>query len=141
MKSTLLWLPLALGSAVFAALVAVFGKLGVNGVNTTVATAVRAAVMFLTLVIIALATGKTSLAQFDGKAWLYIVLAGVAGALSWLCYFWALKVGRASHVAVIDRLSVVFIIVLAALFLGEDLTWKTGFGAALIALGAALSII
>lgn len=133
------WLIYALLSAAFAALVAIFGKIGLAGVDTTLATTIRAAVMFLFLLIIAFSLGKFGgSTAFTGKTWLFIVLSGVAGALSWLCYFLALKHGTAAKVAPIDRLSVVFVIVLAALFLGEKIGFKTGVGAALITAGAVL---
>jgi transporter family protein len=134
-----LWLPLALLSAVFAALVAVFAKVGLEKVDTTVATAARAAVMFVVLLAVVAATGKLGgLQAVQGKALLFVVLAGLAGAASWLFYFWALRVGDASKVAPIDRLSLVFVVLLAALFLGEKVGMKTGLGAALMTAGAVL---
>ncbi len=137
--NSLLWLPLALGSAFFAALVAIFGKLGIDKVDTNVATMVRTAIMFAVMLVVVLATGKLGgVADVKGKAMLYIVLAGVAGALSWICYFWALKVGKASQVAPIDRFSAVIAIVLAAAFLAEKISWKTGLGAVIMTVGAVL---
>lgn len=134
-----LWLPLALLSAVFAALVAVFGKMGIEKVDSTVATMVRSAIMFLTMLALTLATGKIGgIHAIRDKALLFIVLAGIAGALSWIFYFWALKVGKASQVATLDRLSVIFVIILAALFLGEKIGWKTGLGALIMTAGAVL---
>jgi len=134
-----IWLLFAILSAAFAALVAIFGKLGLGKVDTTVATMARAAIMFLFLLITVLLSGKMSgLNLIHGRALVYILLAGVAGALSWIFYFWALKLGRASAVASVDRTSVVMVIVLAALFLGEKIGWKTGLGAVLIAAGAVL---
>lgn len=134
-----LWLPLALLSAVFGALVAIFGKLGINGIDSTVATTVRSAIMFLMLVVITLASGKIGqISGIGGKATLYIILAGAAGAASWIFYFWAIKVGRASQVAPIDRFSAVIVVVLAALVLGEKISWKTGLGAAVMTVGAIL---
>ena len=136
---SLLWIPLALLSAAFAALVAIFGKMGIEKVDSTVATTIRAAIMFLTMLALTLATGKISgISGIRDKALLFIVLAGVAGALSWIFYFWALKVGKASQVAPLDRLSVLFVIVLAALFLGEKIGWKTGVGALIMTVGAVL---
>ncbi len=133
------WLPLAALSAVFAALVAVFGKVGLEGVNTTVATTVRASVMFLLLLIVTLVSGKIgSITQINNRALLYIVLAGAAGALSWLFYFWALKLGKVSHIAAVDRLSVVFAAALALLFLGERIGIKDGVGLILITIGGIL---
>lgn len=137
-----LWILLALGSASFAALVAVFGKLGVQNVDSTLATAVRAIVMAVFLILVVLFLGKTELlSSINGTALFYIVLSGIAGALSWLCYFFALQLGPAHGVAAIDRLSVVFVLILAALFLSENITWKTGIGAALLTAGAILMVL
>jgi transporter family protein len=133
------WLPLALLSAAFAALVAIFGKLGLKGMDSTLATTLRAAIMFVFLLMVSGATGKFSgLGQIGGRDWLLLALAGVAGALSWLFYFWALKVGKVSQVAPVDRLSLIFAVALAAIFLGENLGWKTGLGAVLMSIGAIL---
>lgn len=130
---------LGLASGLFAALVTVFGKIGLDKVDPTLSSAVRAVFMFATLGLVAVFTGKLSeLNTLQGRPLLYIVLAGIAGGLSWLCYFWALRLGKASHVTSLDRLSIVFVILLAAVFLGEKLTWKSGAGAALMALGAVL---
>ncbi len=135
-----MYLLFALLSAVFAALVAVFGKIGLGKVDTTLATAVRAVVMALLLVAAAVALKKWDLSQITSKAYLYIFLAGLSGALSWFFYFFALKLGPATSVAAIDRLSVVFVILFAALFLGESLTLKSALGGLLIVLGAFLLI-
>ncbi len=97
--------------------------------------------MALFLVGASLITRKISvgaISQFSIKDWVFIVLSGVAGALSWLFYFYALKFGTAGRVVAIDRLSIIFVIIFAALFLGESLTWKTGLGAAIMAVGAIL---
>ncbi len=135
----MLWLPLAILSAVFAALVAIFGKIGIDKVDSTVATTVRAAVMLLLLLIVTTATGKLDeIGAIKSRALLFIVLAGAAGATSWFFYFWALKVGRASQVAPIDRFSAVITVVLAVLLLGEKISWKTGLGAAIMTVGAIL---
>lgn len=131
------WISFALLSAVSAAFVAIFGKMGLAGVDTTVATTVRAAVMATFLVIVTASLGKVGLVtSLPNKAITFIVLSGIAGALSWLFYFFALKHGPAAAVAALDRLSVVFVLVLAALFLGEGITWKTGVGAVLVTAGA-----
>lgn len=132
-----LWIPLGLASAVFAALVAVLGKVGLDKTDPTLATTARAAVMFAVLLAVAAATGKLSgLSTLQGRPLLFIFLAGLAGALSWLCYFWALRIGGAGQVAALDRLSIVFVVALAAVFLGEKLTWTTALGALLMAAGA-----
>lgn len=133
------WAVLALLSAASAALVAIFGKIGIKGVDSTLATTVRAVVMAVFLVVVSLILGKTeNLSSLNGKILFFIVLSGVAGALSWLFYFLALKRGPASGVAALDRLSVVFVLVLAVLFLAEKLTWKSALGASLVTLGAIL---
>lgn len=136
-----MWILYAFLSALTAALVAIFGKLGVKDVDPTLATTIRSVIMAIFLVVVALSLHKFegfTMSSLGGKAWMYIILAGIAGALSWLFYFVALKSGAASSVVAIDRLSVVFVILLAALFLGEALTWQSMLGGMLIVLGAIL---
>lgn len=136
---TMSWVIFALLSAGFAALVAIFAKMGISTVDTTLATTVRSVIMAVFLIIVALVLGKASLlSSIDNKALFYIMLSGVAGALSWLFYFFALKNGPAPAVAALDRTSVVFVLVLAALLLGDKITIKSGVGAGLVALGAVL---
>jgi transporter family protein len=131
------WLVWSLLSAVFAALTAILAKLGVAGVDSNLATAVRTSVVVVfTWGLAYVNAPANSLQAFTGKTWLYLVISGLATGLSWLCYFHALQVGEASRVAPIDKLSVVLVIVLATVFLGERLTWGKGLGAALIAAGA-----
>ncbi len=132
------WLIWALLSAVFAAATAILAKVGVAGVDSNLATAVRTIVVLIFAWVVAgiSAGGFEGLRAFSGKTWLFLALSGLATGLSWLCYFRALQLGEASKVAPIDKLSVVFVIVLAALFLREPLTWKTTAGALLIASGA-----
>ncbi|MFH0873678.1 MAG: EamA family transporter [Candidatus Komeilibacteria bacterium] len=137
-----IWIIYALLSAVFAAAVAIFGKIGVSNIDSTIATTVRSVIMAAFLLIVSFALGKFNLlSHFTNKALLYIVLAGIAGALSWLFYFYALKNGPASGVAALDRLSVIFVLILAILFLGEKLTWYSGIGAVLLVIGAILLTI
>jgi transporter family protein len=119
--------------------VAIFGKIGVASVDSTLATTVRSVIMALFLIVVSLLLGKAKLlTSLDSKAFLFIILAGIAGALSWIFYFYALKLGPASAVAALDRLSVVFVLLFAVLFLGENLTWKAGIGALFLILGAIL---
>jgi bacterial/archaeal transporter family protein len=133
------WIIFALLAAVFAALVAILGKVGIQQIDSTLATTVRAVIMALFLVIVAVSLGKTKLLHtIDNRALLFIALSGIAGALSWLAYFFALKTGPASAVAALDRLSVVFVLIFAILFLSEQLTWKSGLGAVLLTAGAIL---
>jgi bacterial/archaeal transporter family protein len=134
-----MYLVYAFLSAVTAALVAIFGKMGLKNLDSTLATTIRGIIMAVFLVIVSLFLKKFegfSLSSLSNKDWLLIVLAGVCGALSWLFYFFALKIGLASRVAAIDRLSVVFVVILAAVFLGESLGWKTAIGALLMVGGA-----
>ncbi|MCB9802910.1 EamA family transporter [Candidatus Nomurabacteria bacterium] len=134
-----LWIVYALLSAGFAALVAIFGKIGIQNLDSTLATSVRAVVMAGFLVIVSFFLGKFELlSTIHSKALIFIVLSGVAGALSWLFYFFALKHGQATGVASLDRLSVVFVLIFAILFLGEKLTWLKAIGAILLTGGAIL---
>jgi transporter family protein len=133
------WLQLALLSALFAGLVAIFGKIGMKDIDSVLATTARSSVMFAALLILAMSQGKMAqLTKFSWQAWAFIILSGLAGAASWLCYFQALKVGQASKVAPIDRLSTLVTIVLAAIFLGESVSWKVAAGALLVAAGGIL---
>jgi transporter family protein len=131
------WLTWSLLSALFAGLTAILAKVGVKGVDSNLATAVRTAVVLVFAWGVALATQPvTAVLGLSKKTWLFLILSGLATGCSWLCYFRALQLGDASKVAPIDKLSVVFVLILAALFLGESLTWKTALGASLITAGA-----
>lgn len=133
------WVIYGLLSALFASLVAIFGKLGISGIDTTLATTLRSIIMAAFLVVVALATNRLhGLDTITTRTWWYIGAAGIAGALSWLCYFFALKNGPASSVAALDRLSVVFVVILAALFISEKLTLYKLLGSALVVVGAIL---
>ncbi|WP_297521733.1 EamA family transporter [Thermococcus sp.] len=128
----------ALLAAFFASLVPIFGKLGLKDVNPTLATAVRAVIMAVFLVGVALASGSTGVAEIDGRALLLITLSGLAGALSWLFYFMAIKNGRVPAVIAIDKTSVALAIFLSWLLLGSRMNLKTVLGAVLIVIGAIL---
>jgi len=133
------WIIYALLSAVFAALVAVFGKIGLKGLDSTLATTIRSIVMAVFLVVVSFSLGKFAfLGAFTSKAVVFIILSGIAGALSWLFYFFAIKLGNVSGVVAIDKTSVIFAFILAVLFLSEALTWQKAIGAALVAIGAIL---
>ncbi len=136
-----MWIFYALGSAVAAAGVTVFGKLGLKDIDPTLATIVRGVVMACILIVAGFAFKKFegfSLTSFSGRAWLYILLSALAGAASWILYFVALKTGPASAVAVLDKMSVVLVILFAALFLGEALTIKSVLGIILTVAGTLL---
>jgi len=136
------WFVLAVLDAFFAALVAIFAKVGLQGVDSNVATAVRAIVMTVFIVGFVVAMGKgPQLTQLTSKDMAYIVLSGVAGAISWLLYFAALKMADASKVAPVDRASLLFVLILSALLLGEKITLKTALAGTLIFIGVLLLAI
>lgn len=135
------WWLFALGSAIFAALTTIFAKIGVQQVNSNLATAIRTLVILVLAWGIVLARGEAS--ELPGMAWrtvVVLVLSGVATGLSWLCYFRALQLGAASRVAPIDKASLALILVFSVVFLGEALTWKVVIGTLFI-LGGTLLVI
>lgn len=135
------WVLLALIGAVFAALVAIFAKIGLQGIDTTLATTVRAIIMAVFLVVVSLGMGKLDFSAIPhGRPLLFITLSGIAGALSWLFMFSALKVGPAPGVSAVDRTSVAFVLIFSLLFLGTQFSWKALLGAALVVVGAVLMI-
>jgi len=133
------WLTWSLLSAAFAAATAILAKLGVQGVDSNVATAVRTSVVLVfTWLLVYLNRSPTGFASFSNKTWIFLGLSGLATGLSWVCYFHALQIGQASRVAPIDKLSVPLVILFSLVFLGEQLTWAKGAGGLLIAAGAVL---
>ncbi|WP_315436860.1 EamA family transporter [uncultured Selenomonas sp.] len=138
------WLIYALLSALCAAFVSIFGKVGVAGLDSSAATAVRAVIMAVFLVGVVVAEGHTAdLPQVfaDKKALIFVALSGIAGALSWLFYFLALKDGAVTQVAPIDKLSVVFAVVIAVLIFGERVSFMHGIAIVMIAAGGLLLAI
>lgn len=140
MKSLLLsWVFWALLSAAFAALTAIFAKVGIENVNSDFATFIRTTVILLAAGLIVYATGNwQEPSTVSPKTWLFLALSGCATGASWICYFRALKLGDAARVAPIDKLSVVFVSIIAVMFLGEKLTLPNWLGVILIAFGAVL---
>ena len=140
MKNLLLsWVFWALLSAGFAALTAIFAKIGIENVNSDFATFVRTVVILLVAALIVRASGNWQQpSSVSAKTWLFLILSGAATGASWICYFRALKLGDAARVAPIDKLSVVFVSVFAVLFLGERLALPNWLGVILIACGAVL---
>jgi len=133
------WKGFAALSALFAALTAIFGKLGVADINSNLATFLRTLVILAVSALLLSVRGEwENPARLSARGCLFLVLSGVATGLSWLCYYRALQIGPASRVAPIDKLSVVIVVALAVLFLGERLTWKVGVGAILVSAGAIL---
>lgn len=136
-----MWLVLALLSAVFAALTAVLAKIGIEGVNSHLATAIRTVVVLaLSWGMVFLVQAESGLAAISRKSWLFLILSGLATGASWLCYFKALQIGEASSVVAVDKLSIVLTFLLAILFLHEQFTLKSALGAALITVGTWLMI-
>jgi transporter family protein len=139
MSSLPSWLIWSLFSALFAAATAILAKVGVKDIDSNIATAVRTTVILVFTWAIAIALGQhNAIRQISPRAWLFLALSGIATGLSWLCYFRALQLGEASRVAPIDKLSVVLVIIFAAIFLGESLTPLKLLGGALIAGGAVI---
>jgi transporter family protein len=141
MRATLFasWQTWAILSAVFAALTAIFAKVGIENINSDLATFVRTIVILVTLALILYATGQfASPGSISGKTYLFLVLSGLATGASWICYFRALKLGNAAQVAPVDKLSVVLVAIFGVSFLGETLTLPNWLGVALIAVGAIL---
>ena len=137
-----MWFIFALGSAVFAALTSILAKIGVEGVNSTIATAIR------TVVVLAMSWGMVFLTGAQGgvssishRSWLFLILSGLATGASWLCYYYALQVGQASKVVPIDKLSVVITLALAFVFLHEPFTAKSLVGCALITAGTLFMVL
>ena len=131
------WQFWALLSAGFAAMTAIFGKIGVENIDSNFATLIRTVIILAVLALIVTAIGAYQpLASISRRTWLFLTLSGLATGASWLCYYRALKLGPASGVAPIDKLSVVFVALFAAAFLGEALQLRNWIGIALIAAGA-----
>lgn len=130
------WFIYALLSAVFAALTAIFAKVGIAGVNSDMATLIRTVVILGVLGVFVYATGKwTNPTELSSKTWVFLVLSGLATGASWTCYFRALKVGEASKVAPVDKLSLVLVVIFAVAFLGERPSLREWAGIAMVAAG------
>lgn len=136
-----MWWIYALLSAVFAALTAIFAKVGIKGVDTDLATAIRTIVILVLAWAIVFVRGNSNLSSLNKTNWLFLVLSGIATGLSWIFYFKALQLGKVNQVAPLDKLSVPLAIILAIVFLGEKLTLKDGIGAFLIISGTFVLIL
>lgn len=136
-----MWQSYAILSAIFAALTAIFAKVGVKDVDSDLATAIRTAVVLvLTWCIVFFSKKAIALRDVTTHTWIFLILSGIATGLSWLFYFKAIQLGNVSRVAPIDKLSIVFIIILSAIFLHENITWKIALGACCITLGSILML-
>ena len=137
-----MWLVLALGSAVFAALTSILAKVGIDGVNSHLATAIRTAVVLvMAWGMVFLTDAQGGIGSISRRSWLFLILSGLATGASWLCYYRALQIGQASKVVPVDKLSVVITLVLAFAFLHEKFTWKSIAGAGLITAGTLLMVL
>ena len=136
-----MWVVFALLSAVFAALTSIFAKIGIENVNSNLATAIRTVVVLVMAWLIVFATGKhQQIVDISTKSWIFLVLSGLATGLSWLCYFYALQIGEASKVVPVDKFSVVITMIMAFFILGEVITTKTIIGGLLITAGTLVLI-
>ena len=136
-----MWVVFALLSAVFAALTSIFAKIGIESVNSNLATAIRTVVVLVMAWLIVFATGKhQQIVDISTKSWIFLVLSGLATGLSWLCYFYALQIGEASKVVPVDKFSVVITMIMAFFILGEVITTKTIIGGLLITAGTLVLI-
>ncbi len=137
-----MWFILALFSAVFAALTSILAKIGIDGVNSNLATAIRTlVVVFMAWGMVFLTNAQVGISDISRKSWLFLILSGLATGASWLCYYKALQVGDASKVVPIDKLSVVITLVFAFVFLHEQFTFKSVIGCILIGAGTLLMVL
>ena len=137
-----MWFILALLSAIFAALTSILAKVGIEGVNSNLATAIRTVVVVvMAWGMVFLTNAQAGLAEISKRSWLFLILSGLATGASWLCYYKALQIGQASKVVPIDKLSVVITLILAFVFLHEDVTAKSVIGCILIGAGTLVMVL
>lgn len=137
-----MWFVLALGSAVFAALTSILAKIGIDGVNSNLATAIRTCVVLaMSWGMVFLTHAQTGISSISVKSWIFLILSGLATGGSWLCYYKALQIGEASKVVPIDKLSVVITLILAFVILHEKFTMKSAIGATLITIGTLVMVL
>ena len=137
-----MWFVFALLSAVFAALTSILAKVGIEGVNSNLATAIRTVVVVvMAWGMVFLTNAQNGIAQISKKSWIFLILSGLATRASWLCYYRALQLGQASKVVPIDKLSVVITLILAFVFLHEDFTMKSLIGCVLIGAGTLIMVL
>ena len=137
-----MWFVFALLSAIFAALTSILAKVGIDGVNSNLATAIRTVVVVvMAWGMVFLTNAQKGLSEIDSKSWIFLILSGLATGASWLCYYKALQMGEASKVVPIDKLSVVITLVLAFVFLHEQFTYKSLIGCILIGIGTLVMVL
>jgi transporter family protein len=136
------WLVYGLGAAFFAGLTALFGKMGVENINSNMATFIRTiVVLIVSALFLTITSDWQKVDKLSTRTIIFLILSGIATGLSWLCYYRALQTGAVAQVAAIDKMSILFAIVLAAIFLGESLTWYTVIGGLFIAAGCIVIIL
>lgn len=137
-----MWLLFAIGSAVFAALTSILAKIGIEGVNSNLATAIRTfVVLVMAWGIVFLTNAQSGITQINRKSWIFLILSGLATGTSWLCYYKALQVGNVSKVVPIDKMSTVITLILAFIFLNENLTVKSAIGMILLTAGTLVMVL
>lgn len=137
-----MWALFALGSAVFAALTSILAKIGIDGVNSNLATAIRTiVVLIMAWGMVFLVGAQSGISEISGRSWIFLILSGLATGASWLCYYRALQLTDASKVVPIDKLSVVITLILAFVFLHEEFTAKSAIGAVLIIIGTLVMVL
>lgn len=137
-----MWALFALGSAVFAALTSILAKIGIDGVNSNLATAIRTiVVLIMAWGMVFLIGAQSGISEISGRSWIFLILSGLATGASWLCYYRALQLTDASKVVPIDKLSVVITLILAFVFLHEEFTAKSVIGAVLITIGTSVMVL
>lgn len=137
-----MWMILAVLSAIFAALTSILAKVGIDGVNSNLATAIRTVVVLvMSWGMVFLTNAQSGIMEISRRSWIFLILSGLATGASWLCYYKALQMGEASRVVPLDKLSVVFTLVLAALILHEQVTPRSVLGCVLIGVGTLLMVL
>ena len=137
-----MWIVFAIMSAIFAALTSILAKVGIEGVNSNLATAIRTVVVVaMSWGMVFLTNSQNGITEISRKSWIFLILSGVATGASWLCYYKALQIGDASKVVPIDKLSVVITLILAFVFLHEDFTIKSLIGCVLIGIGTLIMVM
>ena len=141
-RGIVMWFWFALGSAIFAALTSILAKIGIEGVNSNLATALRTTVVLvMAWGMVFLTNAQSGIADISKRSWIFLILSGLATGASWLCYYKALQIGEASKVVPIDKLSVVITLILAFIFLHEQFTVKSAIGCVLITAGTLIMVL
>ena len=137
-----MWLLFAVGSSIFAALTSILAKIGIEGVNSTLATAIRTfVVLLMSWGMVFITNTQSGVTEISRRSWIFLIMSGIATGASWLCYYKALQIGEASKVVPVDKMSVVITIVLAAVILHEQFTPKSILGCILIGIGTLLMVL